>query len=176
MVCHGEKSSRFPPWTRFSLSCDPLTCLFQVGWLFEFLKFIWLCGVSMVFSMVSVGLNFKGTQARNIVLKPAAGGKSFQATPVVGWCKWTLTILWPKNDTRILCDGCLLPVEVQVGVAKKYIRHSGGRIFSKKLVDLAGFWVPEATIIADPLLISPQFHHDFARGPITIHQSLSALW
>lgn len=72
---------------------------FQVGWLFEFLKFIWLCGVSDVFSMVSVGLNFKGTQARNIVLKPAAGG-----------CKWTLTILWPKNDTRILYDGYLFPI------------------------------------------------------------------
>lgn len=47
--------------------------LFQVGWLFEFLKFICLCGVSDVFSLVSVGLNFKGTQARNIALKPAAG-------------------------------------------------------------------------------------------------------
>lgn len=44
---------------------------------------LWGFGCIFYDSMVSVGLNFKGTQARNIVLKPAAE-HAFQATPVVG--------------------------------------------------------------------------------------------
>lgn len=185
MVCHGEKSSRFPPSTRFLLSCDPLTWKYSLpSWMIirvlEIYLTLWGFGCIFYDSMVSVGLNFKGTQARNIALKPAAGVR--MTKDPLWWLPFSYRIKMKRSQRLPLqvssknikskcleigkSTGCCLDLFLKI-MPDVHWTNQKYRVAKKKPTI---WWRSFFFSFLDTLPISPQFHHDLTRGPITIHQ------